>query len=74
MWRIASKLLWAFEISEPTDPVTGKTISLDPDAYNPGILQAPLPYKVQIRPRSPKHVAAIRKEIHSALKFLSAWE
>ena len=24
MWRIASKLLWAFEFAEPTDPKTGE--------------------------------------------------
>lgn len=74
MWRIAAKLLWAYEFSEPVDPVTGKTISLDTDRYNPGILQAPLPFKVQIKPRSNQHIATIKKEVAQAVEFLKAWE
>ncbi|KAI9836035.1 MAG: hypothetical protein M1819_001646 [Sarea resinae] len=74
MWRITAKILWAFEISEPVDPKTGKTIPLDPDAYNPGILQAPLPFNVNIKPRSPEHVAIIRREIGNALDFLKPWD
>lgn len=74
MWRIAAKLLWAFEFSEPVDPVTGQVMPLDPDAYNPGILQAPLPFRVGIKPRSPKHVAIIREELAGALKFLQPFE
>jgi hypothetical protein len=71
MWRIASKLLWAFDISEPVDPVTGRIIPLDPNAYNPGITQAPLPFKVRIVPRSIEHDKAIRSELKGALDFLS---
>lgn len=71
MWRIASKLLWAFDISEPVDPITGQTIPLDPNAYNPGITQAPLPFKVRIVPRSKEHSESIRKELQGALDFLS---
>lgn len=52
MWRIAAKLLWAFEFTEPIDPDTGMVKPLDPYAYNPGILQAPLRFDVKIRPRS----------------------
>lgn len=74
MWRIAAKLLWAFEFAEPLDPATGKVLPLDPDAYNPGILQAPLPYKVRITPRSKEHVKKIKSELSSALKFLSAYD
>jgi hypothetical protein len=73
MWRIAAKLLWAYEFAEPVD-ATGKTISLDPHAYNPGILQAPKPFKVQIKPRSEQHVATIRIDLAGALDFLQAWE
>lgn len=74
MWRIAAKLLWAYEFSEPVDPVTGKIIALDINRYNPGILQAPLPFQVQIKPRGEQHVATIRKELAGALDFLKAWE
>lgn len=71
MWRIASKLLWAFDIAEPLDPLTGKVVPLDTNAYNPGITQAPLPFKVRITPRSKAHAAAISKELNGALDFLS---
>ncbi|KAK7883458.1 hypothetical protein LTR67_011208 [Exophiala xenobiotica] len=74
MWRITSKLLWAFDISEPIDPATGKTIELDPNAYNPGITQAPLPFKVKITPRSQEHAAILGKELHGALEFLAPFE
>ncbi|KAK6064903.1 cytochrome P450 2D18 [Seiridium cupressi] len=60
--------------SEPVDPETGITIPLDDMAYNSGILQAPLPFKVQIKPRSEQHAAMIRKELSGSLKFLQAWE
>lgn len=71
MWRVASKLLWAFDISEPIDPKTGRKITLDANAYNPGITQAPLPFKARIVPRSEEHAAALRKELKSALEFLA---
>lgn len=74
MWRIAAKLLWAYEFSEPVDPTTGKRISLDANAYNAGILQAPLQFNVQIKVRSEKHAATIKKELVGALDFLKKWE
>jgi hypothetical protein len=74
MWRIAAKLLWAFEFEEPIDPKTGKAISIDENAYNRGILQAPLPFDVRVTPRSAGHVAAIKNEIVAAKAFLAPWE
>lgn len=74
MWRIAAKLLWAYEFSEPVDSLTGKTIPLDVNAYNPGILQAPLPFNVQIKIRSEQHAATITRELTQALDFLKQWE
>jgi len=69
-----SKLLWAFEIKEPTDPVTGKTIPLDPDAYEVGLLHAPLPFKADIKPRSQAHIDTIRREMAEARKAFVKWE
>ena len=74
MWRIASKLLWAFEFSEPVDPATGKVMPLDPNDYNPGILQAPLPFKVQIKVRSKAHEATILREHAEAHSFLKQYD
>jgi hypothetical protein len=69
-----SKLLWAFEISEPIDKKTGKVISLDPLAYPDGLLQAPLPFKTTIRPRSQAHIDTIRREMEQAREAFKQWE
>lgn len=74
MWRIAAKMLWAFEFSEPLDPMTGAVVPLDPHAYNPGILQAPLPFRVRITPRSEAHVAAIKRESAAAIDVLRQYD
>lgn len=73
MWRIAAKLLWAFDISEWEDPTTGGVIHLDKDAYTSAILMCPLPFKVKITPRSPEHLACIEKDLSSAMEFMSRW-
>ncbi|KAI8170506.1 Cytochrome P450 monooxygenase yanC [Colletotrichum sp. SAR 10_70] len=73
MWRIAAKLLWAFDFAEPLDPETGKVMPLDANAYNPGILQAPLEFKARITPRSEAHVATIRREHTEAEGFLAQY-
>jgi hypothetical protein len=73
MWRIAAKLLWAFDISEPVDPVTGKVMQLDENAYTSAILLCPLPFKVKVVPRSKEHLACIQREEASALAFMSQW-
>ncbi|KAK5047281.1 hypothetical protein LTR84_006803 [Exophiala bonariae] len=73
MWRIAAKLLWAFEFSEYVDSKTGIKSPLDPNAYNPGILQAPLPFKIAIKPRSKEHVRRIDQEMSDAMDFLKQY-
>ena len=73
MWRVTAKLLWAFEFSEPKDE-KGNTVSLNPDAYNAGISQAPLPFDVDVKVRSLKHAEAIRAEMVKARQFLAAYE
>ncbi|KAK9378461.1 cytochrome P450 [Kockiozyma suomiensis] len=74
MWRIVAKLLWAFELSEPVDPISGNVIPLDVQAYNSAILLRPLPYKVTVKPRSPDHLKSVQGELASAMKFMSQWE
>ncbi|KAJ0144613.1 hypothetical protein HZ326_12600 [Fusarium oxysporum f. sp. albedinis] len=46
---------------------------LDPDAYTSANLVYPLPYKVNIKPRSVAHVEAIKRELESAEAFLSQY-
>ena len=74
MWRITAKLLWAFEFSEPIDPVTGKVQPLDPDAYTSANLVCPLPFKVNIKPRSPAHIEVIKRELEGAMEFLAQYD
>jgi hypothetical protein len=74
MWRIAAKLLWAFEFAESVDAKTGKIMPIDADAYNRGILQAPLPFNVKITPRSAGHISAIKREMAGAKEFLAPWD
>jgi len=74
MWRIVAKLLWAFEISEPVDPATGMVLPLDVNAFNSAILTCPLPFKVQVKPRSQQHLECITRELSQAQQFMSQWE
>lgn len=74
MWRITAKLLWAFEFSEPIDPVTGEVQPLDPNAYTSANLVCPLPYKVNIKPRSPAHIEVIKRELKGSMEFLSQYD
>lgn len=74
MWRIVSKLLWAFDISEQIDESTGERIPLDKDGFNSAILMCPLPFQVKVTPRSQEHVAVVERELSESLAFMSAWE
>jgi hypothetical protein len=71
---MVAKLLWAFDICEPIDPQTGKKIPLDPDAYEMGLLHAPLPFKASIKVRSKAHADTIRREMEEAKKAFAQWE
>lgn len=68
MWRIAAKLIWAFDIEEL------KEQPLDVDAYTSSILVSPLPFQVSVNPRSEAHLAAIKRELVGALDFLKQYE
>lgn len=73
-WRIAAKLLWAFEISPGLDSATGKPVQLDPDAYNEGLLHGPAPFKCMFKPRSQAHIDIIKAGLPNAQKFLQPYE
>jgi len=73
-WRSMAKILWAFKISKAKDPVTGKEISIDVDAYKEGLAQSPLPFQVHIEPRTAAHAAAIRREWAEAKTILAKYE
>ncbi|KAF2499912.1 putative cytochrome P450 oxidoreductase [Lophium mytilinum] len=72
-FRMVSKLLWAFEIREPLNE-KGERVPLDPEAYESGLLHAPLPFKCEIKVRSQAHVDTIRKEMAEARKHFAKWE
>lgn len=68
MWRVTSKLLWAFEFEElPDQP-------LDVNAYTSSNLVRPLVYKVKVKPRSKAHQEVISRELTGALEFLNQYE
>jgi len=73
MWRITAKLLWAFEFAEPLDPVTGQVQPLDDEAYQYGILQSPLPFRIRVKVRSEAHAAVIKAELNGAMECLSRY-
>ena len=73
-WRAIAKLLWAFSIELPIDPVTGEKIIPDPEAYKEGIAHGPLPYQVIFKPRSQAHVDVLMREFEESLKMLQQWE
>lgn len=68
MWRIASKLIWAFDISEMSDS------PLNVDAYTSSLLTVPFPFKVKVKPRSEKHLECIKRELVDAQEFLRQYE
>lgn len=73
-WRLVAKVLWAFDISEPIDQQTGKTIPLDVNAYEEGISRVPLPFQAVIKPRSQAHIETIKREAKLAMEMLGRWE
>lgn len=74
MWRIVAKILWAFEVAEPVDPVTGKTVSLADTEFCIGAVNAPVPFKVQLKLRSEAHKAALEREHRTALGYMQKFE
>ncbi|EXJ84068.1 hypothetical protein A1O3_04735 [Capronia epimyces CBS 606.96] len=73
-WRIAAKLLWAFDILPGLDPATGKPVKLDPNHYVEGLLHGPAPFKCIFKPRSQTHVDIITRELAAARRFLAPYE
>jgi len=68
MWRIAAKLIWAFDIGELDEK------PLDVDAYTSCILVSPLPFQVKVKPRSEMHLTTIKRELVQAQEFFKQYE
>jgi cytochrome P450 len=73
LWRAIANIIWAFEISEHVDSVTGTKTPLDVDAYTMGLVHSPLPFKISITPRSLAHVDKIQQQVRKAMESLDAW-
>ncbi|KAF5373394.1 hypothetical protein D9757_009758 [Collybiopsis confluens] len=56
-----ASLIWAFSFSPYRDPKSGKEILPDMSHYSVGVIASPKPVKLQITPRSQKHVDVIEK-------------
>ncbi|KAF2125588.1 cytochrome P450 oxidoreductase-like protein [Dothidotthia symphoricarpi CBS 119687] len=72
-WRIVAQLLWAFNI-EPALDEKGEPIEPDTTAYDAGMVQVPLPYKMRFTPRSEKHAEVVRRELGDIEQLLKEWE
>lgn len=73
MFRTIAKLLWAFEFSEALDE-SGNPLHLDVNAYTSGLVREPESYRIQVKPRSQRHVETIKKELVQAEAFLQAFD
>lgn len=73
-WRIAAKILWAFNVEVPINPETDESIKLDPDNYVDGLLNCPAPFKVNFKPRSQAHIDTIARGVVNAQNFLKPYE
>lgn len=73
-WRIAAKILWAYDILEPLDPTTGEIAPLDTMNYKTGISMEPRPFSVRLIPRSAEHAASISRYVLDAASVLALWE
>ncbi|PWY76508.1 cytochrome P450 2D18 [Aspergillus sclerotioniger CBS 115572] len=64
-----AKMLWAFEISEPVDPQTGRPIPVDVDpvtGYLEGFLNCPKDFQATVRVRSQRRRKTIFREFDAA--------
>lgn len=66
-------MLWAFDFTPAIDPLTGKDVPLDPEAYTTGFLQCPEPFKVTVKIRSDEHLKTLRREYAGAVEFLKQY-
>ncbi|GKT44747.1 fumitremorgin C synthase [Colletotrichum spaethianum] len=64
LWIMFARLLWAFNMQAPTDPVTLKKKVIDPMAMpSLGIIVAPEPYEALFTPRGEWVEALVHKEL-----------
>ncbi|KAK2037340.1 cytochrome P450 [Colletotrichum somersetense] len=67
LWIMAARLLWAFDMEAPTDPVTLRKKVIDPMAMPPfGIVIDPQPFEALFRPRGEWVEALVREGMESA--------
>jgi len=82
LWRSISKLLWGFDISPITDPVTGKpkppnsaafSVNGEVSAFEGGAVRVAIPFDVVIKPRSTQHAETINREYAEVLPTLEKY-
>ncbi|KAF2827089.1 cytochrome P450 oxidoreductase-like protein [Ophiobolus disseminans] len=73
LWRSVAQLLWAFNI-EPAVDADGEPVPLNTDAYEGDFASAPMPFKVRIVPRSPKHAEIVQRAAADVQDHLKQWE
>lgn len=71
---IISKLVWAFNVTSPIDPKTGKPMAVNTDmetAYIDGMIVAPIKFPANITIRSEAHRETIEREALLAEEVIS---
>jgi cytochrome P450 len=69
-----ANIVWGLDILPGIDPNTGKEVFPDLDDYTDGIVAAPKPIPVRIRPRSTHHKDMIDRQFQSMADVLSRYE
>ncbi|KAJ7586994.1 cytochrome P450 [Mycena floridula] len=67
-------LLWAFNFTSATDPLTKAPIPVDVFNYEKGISTAPHPFKCSITPRSKEKTGLIQREFFDAIPTFTKFE
>lgn len=73
-WHVTAILLWAFDIVPATNTETGEEERLDLEAFQDGLLQHPVSYKVHFKIRSKAHMETIMRVAKEAESFLQQFE
>ncbi|KAG8943004.1 hypothetical protein FRC03_002723 [Tulasnella sp. 419] len=73
LWLASASLLWAFEFSAPLDE-HGKETKLDTGAFESGLANTLLPFKLNIKPRSHRHMQIVKNNYSTSTPVFQPFE
>lgn len=62
LFLIAANVCWAFQLSIPDDPTTGKPMKVDSQSTNSNVILEPTPWPMTFKPRSQSKASKILSE------------